>query len=55
VPSRYGCKTLLDIGTGSALFAEAFYKAGVSVSGVDINKEMVDAAKRHLPEGESLV
>jgi ubiquinone/menaquinone biosynthesis C-methylase UbiE len=48
-------KALLDIGTGSALFAEAFFKAGVSVSGVDINTEMVDAAKRHLPESEFIV
>ena len=48
-------KTLLDIGTGSALFAEAFDKAGVSVAGVDINTEMIDAAKRYLPESEFIV
>lgn len=48
-------KTLLDIGTGSALFAEAFHTAGVAVGGVDINQEMIDAAKRHLPEGEFIV
>lgn len=48
-------KTLLDIGTGSALFAEAFDKAGVSVAGVDINTEMIDAAKRYLPEREFIV
>lgn len=45
-------KTLLDIGTGSAVFAEAFHEAGVAVAGVDINAEMIDAAKTHLPEGE---
>jgi ubiquinone/menaquinone biosynthesis C-methylase UbiE len=48
-------KTLLDIGTGSGLFAEAFHKAGVSVAGVDINREMIDAAKRYLPESEFIV
>ena len=48
-------KTLLDIGTGSALFAEAFKKAGVSVSGVDINSDMIDEAKRHVPGSEFLV
>jgi len=48
-------KTLLDVGTGTALFAEAFHKAGVSVSGVDINTEMIVAAKKHLPAGDFIV
>jgi ubiquinone/menaquinone biosynthesis C-methylase UbiE len=51
----HNVKTLLDIGTGSGLFAEAFYEAGVSVTGVDINKEMIDAAKRYLPGSEFIV
>ena len=38
-------KTLLDIGTGSALFAEAFHEAGIAVAGVDINAEMIEAAQ----------
>lgn len=50
-----GIGSLLDVGTGSGLFAEAFSNAGASVSGVDINTEMIDAAKRHLPEGEFIV
>ena len=45
-------RTLLDIGTGSALFAEAFHGAGVVVAGVDINAEMIEAARKHLPEGD---
>jgi ubiquinone/menaquinone biosynthesis C-methylase UbiE len=48
-------KTLLDIGTGSGLFAEAFHAAGVSVAGVDINKDMIDAAKGYLPESTFVV
>jgi len=48
-------KTLLDVGTGTALCAEAFHKAGVSVSGVDINPEMIVAAKKHLPAGDFIV
>lgn len=48
-------KTLLDIGTGSALFAEAFHEAGIAVAGVDINAEMIEAAKRYVPEGEFVV
>jgi ubiquinone/menaquinone biosynthesis C-methylase UbiE len=51
----HSIKSLLDVGTGSGLIAEAFSKAGVSVSGVDINTEMIDAARRHLPEGEFVV
>jgi ubiquinone/menaquinone biosynthesis C-methylase UbiE len=45
-------KSLLDIGTGSALFAEAFAKLGITVTGVDINPEMIEAARRHLPAGK---
>ena len=47
-------KSLLDIGTGSALFAEAFHDAGVEVAGVDINAEMIEAAKKHVP-GETFL
>ena len=42
--------TFLDIGTGTGLFAEAFYKAGLIVSGIDLNEEMILAAKIYLPE-----
>jgi ubiquinone/menaquinone biosynthesis C-methylase UbiE len=48
-------KALLDVGTGSALFAEAFHNAGVSVAGVDINQEMIDAARTHVTDGNFLV
>lgn len=48
-------KTLLDVGTGSGLFAEAFHAAGFSVTGVDISTEMIDAAKKHVPEGGFMV
>lgn len=48
-------KTLLDIGTGSGLFAEAFQRKGITVNGVDINSEMITAAKAHVPDAEFLV
>jgi len=41
--------SLLDVGTGSGLFAEAFLKKGLRVAAVDINQEMLDAAKPFLP------
>jgi ubiquinone/menaquinone biosynthesis C-methylase UbiE len=44
-------KSVLDIGTGSALFAEAFHKKGFNISGIDSNPEMIEAAKQFAPEG----
>jgi ubiquinone/menaquinone biosynthesis C-methylase UbiE len=45
-------KSVLDIGTGSALFAEAFHKHGIKVAGIDTNPEMIEAAKKHVPDGD---
>ncbi|MGE5363299.1 MAG: class I SAM-dependent methyltransferase [Bacteroidota bacterium] len=42
--------SLLDIGTGSALFAEAFHKRGLKVSGIDLNPEMIALSSKLLPE-----
>lgn len=42
-------KSIVDIGTGSGLFAEAFFNHNVKVTGVDINPEMINAAKAILP------
>ena len=41
---------LLDIGTGTGLFAETFYKRGLTVAGVDANTKMLEAARHYLPE-----
>lgn len=46
-----GIKTVLDIGTGSALFAEAFFKQDLGVAGIDTNPEMIKAARQFVPEG----
>ena len=48
-------KSVLDIGTGSALFAEAFYKKGVKVAGIDTNPKMIEAAKQFVAEGKFLL
>jgi ubiquinone/menaquinone biosynthesis C-methylase UbiE len=45
-------KSVLDIGTGSGLFAEAFSQRSLIVTGIDANPEMVSAAKGFLPEGD---
>ena len=41
--------SVLDVGTGSAVFAEAFSKRGLSISGIDINPEMVTIAGKFAP------
>ena len=45
-------KTVLDIGTGSALFAESFYNHGIKVTGIDTNPVMIEAAGQFVPEGK---
>ena len=44
-------KTVLDVGVGSGLFAEAFFRRGLKVSGVDINPHMLTAARQFVPQG----
>ena len=44
-------KNMLDVGTGTGLFAEAFFQRGLKVSGVDVNPEMLAAARRFVPKG----
>lgn len=43
--------SVLDIGTGSGLFAEAFFNRGLEVSGMDANPEMLIAAREFVPGG----
>ncbi|MGA2623892.1 MAG: class I SAM-dependent methyltransferase [Bacteroidota bacterium] len=44
--------TILDVGTGTGVFAEAFAKKGFAVTGIDANQEMLDAARRHVSAGQ---
>jgi ubiquinone/menaquinone biosynthesis C-methylase UbiE len=45
-------KSVLDVGVGSGLFAEAFVQHGLEVAGVDVNPEMIVTAKRFVPQGD---
>jgi ubiquinone/menaquinone biosynthesis C-methylase UbiE len=45
-------KTVLDVGVGSGLFAEAFAQHGLEVAGVDVNPEMIMAAQQFVPQGD---
>ncbi len=49
--SGIAAKSVLDVGTGTGLFAEAFAKAGLDVTGVDANLELLAAARQHVPSG----
>jgi ubiquinone/menaquinone biosynthesis C-methylase UbiE len=46
-----GLQTVLDIGMGSGVFAEAFAVRGLTLSGVDVNPEMLPAALSFVPSG----
>ena len=45
-------KTVLDVGVGSGLFAEAFVQHGLEIAGVGVNPEMIVAAGWFVPEGD---
>ncbi len=42
-------RRVLDVGTGSGIFAETFSKAGLEVVGVDANPEMLESARNQVP------
>ncbi len=45
-------ESVLDVGTGTGLFAEYFDQAGLKVCGIDINPKMIETAKEFVPRGE---
>lgn len=44
--------SVLDVGTGSAIFAEAFAVRGLTVKGIDVREDMLEAARSFVPDGE---
>lgn len=44
--------SVLDIGTGSGLFAEKFSSRGLLVAGVDANSDMLPVASLFVPKGD---
>ncbi|MBA4313502.1 MAG: hypothetical protein C0417_12835 [Chlorobiaceae bacterium] len=47
-------KNLLDVGTGTGIFAEAFAKHKIQVTGIDPNTELLEIARAILPEAQFL-
>jgi len=43
--------SVLDVGTGAGVFAEAFAAQGLSVAGIDTNAELLEAARAYVPAG----
>lgn len=43
-------QSMLDVGTGSGIFAEAFAGRGLSVAGIDENPAMLEAARPFVPQ-----
>jgi ubiquinone/menaquinone biosynthesis C-methylase UbiE len=44
-------RTMLDLGTGSGLFAEQFAAKGLQVTGLDANPDMLPVARQYVPAG----
>ena len=42
-------KAMLDVGTGTGVFAEAFAKRGIAVTGIDVNAQLLDVARELVP------
>jgi ubiquinone/menaquinone biosynthesis C-methylase UbiE len=45
-------KNILDVGVGTALYAEAFAQHSLQVAGVDANPEMLPIAIQYVPAGD---
>ena len=41
---------VLDIGTGSGVFAEVFARRGLEVTGIDLQEPMLESARRFVPK-----
>jgi ubiquinone/menaquinone biosynthesis C-methylase UbiE len=46
-----GAQSVLDVGTGSGLFAEQFAARGMRVTGLDVNPDMLPVAQQYVPSG----
>src|SRR5512135_3338113 len=44
--------SMLDVGTGTGIFAEAFAASGIEVTGVDVNAELLAIARQQVPSGQ---
>ena len=45
-------ESVLDVGTGTGVFAEAFAAAGFAVTGIDVNADLLDVARQSVPTAQ---
>jgi ubiquinone/menaquinone biosynthesis C-methylase UbiE len=45
-------ENVLDIGTGSGVFAEVFTRQGLNVTGIDLQEPMLEAARKFVPKAQ---
>ncbi|MEJ2262056.1 MAG: class I SAM-dependent methyltransferase [Anaerolineales bacterium] len=43
-------ETVLDVGAGTGVFAEAFSQQGLAVSAIDVNPDLLEIARRYAPQ-----
>lgn len=44
-------RSVVDVGIGAGVFSEAFAARGLTISGIDVNPEMVAETRRVVPDG----
>jgi ubiquinone/menaquinone biosynthesis C-methylase UbiE len=47
---RFEAQNVLDVGTGTGLFAETFASRGLEATGIDANPEMIETAQLYVPQ-----
>ncbi len=45
-------ESVLDIGTGTGVFAEAFAALGIAVTGIDVNADLLTVARQSVPAAQ---
>ncbi len=45
-------ESVLDVGTGTGVFAEAFAAQGLAVTGIDVNAELLEVARQAVPTAQ---
>ncbi len=45
-------KQVLDVGTGTGVFAEAFATQGLAVTGIDVNADLLAIARQYVPSAQ---
>jgi CheY-like chemotaxis protein len=49
--AEFAARSVLDVGTGTGVFAEGFVAQNLAVVGIDANPAMIEAAQGYVPQG----